>query len=132
MPSARPRGGPAPPAACGSTEMTSTMRRIAVLFALLLPAIASAEAPTADTMRLRPRHSWTSDRREFSAGDIITVLVDEQTLASANKGQSGVDETTRNNGLNAAVPSMLSTAVDVSFGTDKKSSSPQTANATPA
>src|SRR5690606_23888058 len=34
---------------------------------------------------LAGRRSWLSDRRDFRPGDLITVLVDEYTLATANK-----------------------------------------------
>src|SRR5690606_4820086 len=37
--------------------------------------------------------SWTSDRRDFVVGDIITILVDELTIASADK--SDIDENDR-------------------------------------
>ena len=45
------------------------------------PAPASASADSAP--KRVARQSWTSDRREFTVGDIITVLVDERMLASA-------------------------------------------------
>ena len=32
--------------------------------------------------------SWTSDRRDFVVGDIITILVDEMTVASADKSDA--------------------------------------------
>ncbi|TVR57217.1 MAG: hypothetical protein EA421_01480 [Gemmatimonadales bacterium] len=31
------------------------------------------------------RRSWTSDRHQLQVGDLVTVLVDESTLASANR-----------------------------------------------
>lgn len=42
------------------------------------PAQAAEAAPAG-------RRSWLSDRRDFRPGDLITVLVDEYTLATANK-----------------------------------------------
>jgi flagellar L-ring protein precursor FlgH len=47
-------------------------------------ATALAAADTAGETRV-PRRSWLSDRRDFRVGDLITVLVDEYTLATANK-----------------------------------------------
>ncbi len=44
----------------------------------------SSQQEMASTTPARtPRRSWTSDRRELAVGDILTVLVDESTLASA-------------------------------------------------
>ena len=98
---------------------------------LLVPAFASAQKAESDTASPRPRRSWTSDRREFSVGDVLTVLVDENTLASANKGQSGSDVQSRSNDVNAQGPSgILATGISVAVGSDKNSSSTQTGNAT--
>lgn len=35
-----------------------------------------------------PISSWTSDRRRFAVGDVITVLVDEYTIASADRSNT--------------------------------------------
>lgn len=86
----------------------------------------AAGTPAADTTTRRPvRRSWTSDRREFIVGDILTVLVDEVTLASANKGQTASDAQTRDLGVNA--PNVLNS--DVRVGTSKGASSRQDAQA---
>ncbi|MEO8563719.1 MAG: flagellar basal body L-ring protein FlgH [bacterium] len=95
------------------------------------PARATQMAQTAqaapDSASSRPfRRSWTSDRREFVVGDIITVVVDELTLASASKGQNASDTQSRDLGLSA--PSALD--ADVKLGTDKSSSSRQNGQAT--
>jgi flagellar L-ring protein FlgH len=102
-------------------------RRIMLAAALLvLPALASAQTPS-DSLGQRPvRRSWTGDRREYSVGDILTVLVDESTLASANKGQTASDAQSRDLGLNA--PNVVS--ADVKLGTNKGSSSRQSGQAT--
>lgn len=39
--------------------------------------------------------SWTADRRQFQVGDVITVLIDEQTLASATTGNFASDRRSR-------------------------------------
>jgi flagellar L-ring protein precursor FlgH len=102
-------------------------RVVLIVSLLVLPSLASAQAAPADTSSQRPaRHSWTSDRREFSVGDILTVLVDESTLASANKGQTASDAQSRDLGLSA--PSAL--PVDLKAGTSKGSSSQQSGQAT--
>jgi flagellar L-ring protein precursor FlgH len=91
------------------------------------PVAPAARAVAPDTSYQRPaRRSWTSDRREFVVGDIITVFVDEATLASANKGQSASDAQSRDLGLNA--PSVLD--ADLKLGTTKAASSRQSGQAT--
>lgn len=104
-----------------------TQRALLIGALLVMPALVSAQATPSDTSSQRPtRRSWTSDRREFSVGDILTVLVDESTLASANKGQTASDAQSRDLGLNA--PSVL--PVDLKAGTSKGSSSRQSGQAT--
>lgn len=46
-------------------------------------AASSEAAPVRMAVRA-PRRSWTADRRELAVGDILTILVDESTLASAH------------------------------------------------
>lgn len=85
----------------------------------LVPAFARAQAPataptgeptltTADTTNaaawMRGRAAWTSSRRSFAVGDIITVLVDEYTLASANKGVTATDRRRRDAGVRLQAP----------------------------
>ena len=61
--------------------------------------------PPADSVpkRKAPR-SWTSDRRDFAVGDIITVLVDENTAASANKANVASDRKSRDMDFDAELP----------------------------
>ncbi|MDX2185041.1 MAG: flagellar basal body L-ring protein FlgH [Gemmatimonadaceae bacterium] len=64
--------------------------------ALLLaaPLAAQDEADSAAAPApVRTRQSFISDRRAFVAGDVITVMVDEFTLASANLGNSNINNT---------------------------------------
>lgn len=49
------------------------------------------------------RRSWTSDRHALVQGDLVTVMIDEFILASANKNQSASQERDRNLGLTAGV-----------------------------
>ncbi|MEP6729872.1 MAG: flagellar basal body L-ring protein FlgH [bacterium] len=114
-----------------------SFRGAALALLMVAPAVTSsaqapvaAAAPVAQPALATPiRHSWTSDRREYVVGDIITVLVDEQTLASANKGQSGSDVQSRQNALDIQPPGAMAVGVDVKVGTDKTASSRQTGNA---
>ncbi|HEY0970385.1 MAG TPA: flagellar basal body L-ring protein FlgH [Gemmatimonadales bacterium] len=64
------------------------------------PAATPAATRVADEGTQRPvRQSWTSPRRSFAVGDLVTVLVDEYTLASANTGNTAVDNRRRELGL---------------------------------
>lgn len=67
-------------------------RRVVLTVAALLviaPNLAAQAPPTPS------RQSWTSDRRDFRVGDVITVLVDEYTLATANQGTFSSDRRLR-------------------------------------
>jgi flagellar L-ring protein FlgH len=64
------------------------------------PTPATAEAATAAAAPARPRRqSWTSSRRSFIEGDVLTVLVDEHTLAAALKGANNSDRRYRDLGV---------------------------------
>jgi flagellar L-ring protein FlgH len=76
---------------------TSWIRTLAVAGVALATATgAQAQTPPDSTPpaaqpAAQPRPlavSWTSDRRDFVAGDIITILVDELTIASADKSDA--------------------------------------------
>ncbi len=83
------------------------MKRNCFAGALLLccgaaPAYAQGAAPA------RPvRHSGTSDRRNFVVGDVITVSVDENTLATANQSNTASDRRRRNLDLSASGTGMM-------------------------
>src|SRR4051812_517189 len=100
------------------------LRRLLPLLALVL---VSTSAIAQD--KPHPRTSWTADRREFVEGDIITVLVDESTLASARKGQTGSDSQTRNNDIGITTPGSL-VGMDANVSTGKRSQSDQQGSAT--
>jgi len=81
--------------------MTHWIRTLA-LAGMALTGTARAQAqtppdttrPAQETAVARPLAvSWTSDRRDFVVGDILTILVDELTIASADK--SDIDERDR-------------------------------------
>ena len=97
--------------------------RAAVLTACLLLVAAAADAQTATR---RPRQSWTADRRDFAIGDVVTIVVDEYTLASANKGNSASDRRSRDLGVgvsqsvSASIPSV---SADVGTFSDAESRS---------
>ena len=94
------------------------------LLAMLAPAAevrAQTAAPAAETgeaistasvpQSRAARRSWTADRRDFVVGDIITVLLDEFTLASADLSDVAFDRRRRDvdiavggSGLAASIP----------------------------
>jgi flagellar L-ring protein precursor FlgH len=95
------------------------MKHYLVAFALAIAASPlAAQAPTtpaaprgpsamppADSAPARkPHRSWTADRRDFAVGDIITILVDENTAASANKANVASDQKSRKMGFDASLP----------------------------
>jgi flagellar L-ring protein precursor FlgH len=42
-----------------------------------------------------PSQSWTSDQRSLEVGEIVTILVNESTLATANRSETRSDDRTR-------------------------------------
>lgn len=50
-----------------------------------------------------PRWDWTADRRRFGEGDVITVLIDEYTLASANKSSQALRDNQRKSSVSGSV-----------------------------
>lgn len=58
---------------------------------------AAVAAPPVDSVapQYTGRQSWTSDRFRLGIGDIVTVLVNDQTLASANTNNTATDTRTK-------------------------------------
>ena len=79
-------------------------------------AASAAAAPAAP----RPRESWTSDRRNFLVGDIVTVLIDDYTISTAVKENIASDQRTRELGVNAKLPTSSKTV-----GIDTRNSATQ-------
>jgi flagellar L-ring protein precursor FlgH len=62
--------------------------------------------------------SWTTDRRDFKVGDIITIIVDELTIASADKANTDESGRSMDAGLNGGMTMPSSTTrSDVTFRT---------------
>jgi flagellar L-ring protein FlgH len=89
------------------------------------PSTSQAAAPAPQP---RPRRSWTSDRRDFVVGDVITVALDEFTLASANTGNSATDRKRRDASFDLSTGSGTPTRFD--FGTRNDGESQQRGEAT--
>lgn len=62
-------------------------------------ATATTPAPAKAT-----RASWTSDRREFTVGDLVTVLIDDYTISTALKENSASDTRSRDLSATARWP----------------------------
>lgn len=69
------------------------------------PPVATNDSTAAKTAAPTPtRQSWTSDRRDFAVGDLITVLIDDYTLTTAIKENSATDTKTRGLSMSARLP----------------------------
>lgn len=77
-------------------------------------------APVAAPSAPKPRESWTSDRRNFLVGDIVTVLIDDYTISTAVKENIASDQRTRELGANARLPTSSK-----SVGIDTRNSATQ-------
>lgn len=86
-----------------------------------------ASAPDTVSYTRAPRRSWTSDRREFAVGDLLTVLVDESTLASARSDNNA--SLRRSNeasfGIGGSSGGKDLGGGDLSFGTENNAESSQ-------
>jgi flagellar L-ring protein FlgH len=85
---AQPAATPTPNAAAAAPATAAT------------PATVAAVAPGG----ARPRASWVADRRAFSVGDILTVLIDDYTIATAVKDNIATDTRRRNVGGSIRLP----------------------------
>jgi flagellar L-ring protein precursor FlgH len=100
---------------------------LSLVFLLLGAPMVLAQGKDNDNAPRR-LSSWTSDRREYAVGDIITVLVSEATLASATKSQTGTDQQTRANDVGINPPKIGTTAlptIDADISMNKSSASKQ-------
>lgn len=73
---------------------TALLAVTGVLVVAAAPSHVQAQAPdtTVAVNITAPVSNWTSDRRRFAVGDIITVLVDEHTIASADRSNTSVQD----------------------------------------
>jgi flagellar L-ring protein FlgH len=114
-------------------------RRALIMMLAVLPllmaitaALSAQGTPAADTAR-PVRRSWTSDKRDFTVGDIITVFIDEQTVASANKGNTATDTKRRTMEAGADMPIDVPTVgkkPNISIGSSNNGESRQRGEAT--
>jgi flagellar L-ring protein precursor FlgH len=87
------------------------------LFTSLL--LLTVAAPLAAQRNAEPatRQSWTSDRIRLRVGDVVTVLIDERTLASANLRENASDRRRRDMAAGVSLPEGESMAG--SLGSDR-------------
>lgn len=87
---------------------TSVAVALAISAHPLLAQAAASAATSAATVPpvapIKPRESWTADRRSFAVGDIITILIDDYTISTAVKENSASDSRTRGLSVNAKLP----------------------------
>ena len=69
-----------------------------VLVGLLVPALLLAQVPP-PTAGPPVRGSWTSDRATLKVGDVVTILIDELTLAQADRAELAQRQKDRDVGL---------------------------------
>jgi flagellar L-ring protein precursor FlgH len=112
----------------------------AIILALLVSALPlhaqegggeaeEAEAPPPPARKVR--QSWIADRRAFAVGDVITVMIDEFTLASANLGNTNTDNRRRQNDVAFNVRSRTaSTGTSVGFNSTNNGEQVQRGEAT--
>ncbi len=104
---------------------------VLVLLALMAPMLLAQKDQNGS--RARRLASWTADRREYSVGDVITVLVSEATIASATKSQTGSDQQARKNDMGIDLPKVgpLTSlpSVDGTMSMGKNASSKQSGDA---
>ena len=68
----------------------------------IAPAAVLGLILMASNVDAQSRASWTSDRRDFVEGDVITVLIDEYTVAASNQGDFASDRRFRDLGVGAS------------------------------
>lgn len=89
-----------------------------LLIAVAVLCIGSEVAAAQDAQQQAPRRSWTSDRPHLDVGDIVTVLIDERTLASAILRDTDADRRGRDMDVSISTPGATSTGARVSSGQD--------------
>jgi flagellar L-ring protein FlgH len=78
----------------------------------------AAPPPVLDSLALEPtvRHSWTSDDMRYHVGDIVTIVIDENTTASANLTDNHSESKKKGLGLDIEPPPpALATTATLNF-----------------
>ncbi len=98
-------------------------------------AKGAAVAPPVDSVapQYTGRQSWTSDRYRLGVGDIVTVMVNDQTLASATTNNSASDKRTKDMDFSVKppdAPTKASMAIAAKAGFNNNGDSKQSGAAT--
>lgn len=109
---------PSPPATATPATSTPAAATTATNSATntATPGTTTAAAPStpAPVLPATPgtvnRVSWAADRRAFNVGDIITVLIDDYTIATAVKEHLAVDNRMRGLSATARIPQLSQAA----------------------
>lgn len=101
--------------------LLATCISILLLVLAAAPPVAAQGGPgapdsTATAPRRRP--SWTSDRLRLGVGDVVTVLIDERTLASAILSDQDASRRGSSLDMNISTPGGASSAASVRSGQD--------------
>jgi flagellar L-ring protein precursor FlgH len=119
------------------TRSRTGAARLAALLSIALPLALGAQAPAGQatppaaakpatpTATVPTRASWLSDRREFAVGDVITVFVDDYTIASAIKDNIASDRRRRDARVGISKPGPAAGAVNAGFETRNDGDSQQ-------
>lgn len=83
------------------------------------PDSAPPSTPPAPTRLARA--SWTSDRMPLQPGDLITIVVDEQTAASERVSNVATGSRSQRAGLNANISTDAALGPNKGFGTSMRS-----------
>lgn len=109
-----------------ATRPTFVAFVIPLLLALTPPGASAQDAAAApDSAAAKPpyrapRASWTSDRLGLKVGDLITVVVDEQTAARERVSRVATGNRSQKNSLRANM-NQTQNAYDFNFGSDADS-----------
>jgi len=104
--------------------LTPGVLALALVIVSVRPAAAQARGKTvpvpvvADSFALQPpvRQSWTSDNMRLRVGDIVTILIDENTTASANLTDNHSESRKKGLGLDVEPPPpALATTATLNF-----------------
>ena len=96
----------------------------AALALLAGPLAAQNDAPTEYAPAAAapaPRASWLSDRRAIVVGDVLTIIVDEQTLATERNNRNATSNRGQSAGLNVATGPTPATSMAFTTGLNQSS-----------
>jgi flagellar L-ring protein precursor FlgH len=110
-------------------RVPSLVALLALALSLALPCRAplsaqdttAAGAAAVPAATPAPRRSWTSDRVPLAVGDVVTLIIDERTLASAGLRDADAEQRGRTMDVNLATPGGGGTAAGVRSSNDADS-----------